>query len=43
MLLTKKKTFLISRIRFMYKFVIPDTKTKQNKIFVVFEFWSMFS
>ena len=31
-----KKTFLISGIHFTYKFVISDTKTKQNKIFVVF-------
>jgi len=29
--------FLISGIRFTYKFVILDTKTKQHKIFVVFE------
>ena len=33
----KRKTFLISRIHFTYKFIISDTKTKQNKIFVVFE------
>jgi hypothetical protein len=33
----KKKTFLIWGICFTYKFVIPNTKTKQNKFFVVFE------
>ena len=33
----KKNTFLISGIRFMYKFVNPDPKTKQNKNFVAFE------
>ena len=32
-----KNTFLISGICFTYKFVIHDTKTKQNKFFVVFE------
>jgi hypothetical protein len=36
-MLSKENTFLISEIRFTYKFVIPDIKTKQNKIFVVFE------
>jgi hypothetical protein len=36
-MLPTKNTFLISGIHFMYNFVIPDTKTKQNKIFVLFE------
>jgi hypothetical protein len=36
-MLSKENTFLISGIRFAYKFIIPDIKTKQNKIFVVFE------
>jgi hypothetical protein len=33
----KENTFLILGIYFTYKFIIPDTKTTQNKIFVVFE------
>jgi hypothetical protein len=33
----KETTFLISGIRFTYKFIIPDIKTKQNKFFVIFE------
>jgi hypothetical protein len=36
-MLSTKNTFLILRIHFTYKFLIPDTKTKQNKICVVFE------
>jgi hypothetical protein len=36
-MLSKENTFLISGICFTYKFIIPDIKTKQNKIFVVFE------
>jgi len=36
-MLSKENTFSISGIRFIYKFVISDIKTKQNKIFVVFE------
>jgi len=28
---SKENTFLISGIHFTYKFVIPDTKTTQNK------------
>jgi hypothetical protein len=34
---SKENIFLISGIRFTYKFVIFDIKTKQNKIFVIFE------
>jgi len=36
-MLSKENTFLILEIHFTYKFIIPDIKTKQNKIFVVFE------
>ena len=35
--LSKENIFVISRIRFTYKFIIPDIKTKQNKIFVIFK------
>jgi hypothetical protein len=34
---SKENIFLISGIRFTYKFLIFDIKTKQNKIFVIFE------
>jgi len=33
----KETTFLISGIRFTYKFIIPDIQTKQNNFFVIFE------
>jgi hypothetical protein len=33
----KETTFLISGIRFTYKFIIPDIKTIQNNFFVIFE------
>jgi len=33
----KRTTFLISGLRFTYKFVIPDIKTKQNIFFLFFE------
>jgi len=33
----KETTFLISGIRFTYKFIISDIKTKQNNFFVIFE------
>jgi hypothetical protein len=33
----KKTTFLISGVRFTYKFVIPDIKRKQNIFWVFFE------
>ena len=35
MSIKKKTTFLISGIRLTYKFVIPNTKRKQN-IFLIF-------
>jgi hypothetical protein len=36
----KRTTFLISGLRFTYKFVIPDIKTKQNITFI-FIFWNI--
>ena len=35
----KKTTFLISGIRFTYKFVIPNTKRKQNIFLEFFKYW----
>jgi ubiquitin-protein ligase len=36
----KKTTFLISGVRFTYKFVIPDIKRKQNIFLSVFlKYW----
>ena len=35
----KRNTFLISEIRFTYKFVIPDTKTKQNIFLKFLKYW----
>ena len=32
----KKTTFLISGVRFTYKFIIPDIKRKQKIFFLVF-------
>jgi len=37
-MLSKANTFLISGIYFTYKFVIPDTRTTQNKSFF-YVFW----
>jgi hypothetical protein len=35
----KKTIFLISKIHFTYKFVIPDIKIKQNIFFVFLKYW----
>jgi len=36
----KRTTFFISGIRFTYKFVIPDIKTKQKYFFLIFlKYW----
>jgi len=40
---SKESTFLISRILFTYKFVIPDTTTIQNKFFFVFWYFGQCS
>jgi hypothetical protein len=39
----KRTTFFISGIRFTYKFVIPDIKTKQKYFFDFFEILAKFS
>jgi len=36
----KEITFLISGIYFMYKFVIPYTKRKQNIFLKILKYWS---
>jgi hypothetical protein len=37
---SKEILFLILGIRFTYKFIIPDTKTKQNNFFLEFlKYW----
>jgi hypothetical protein len=35
----KRTTFFISGIRFTYKFVIPDIKTKQKYFFDFLKYW----
>jgi len=35
----QKKTFLISGIRFTYKCIIPDTKTKQDNFLEFLKYW----
>jgi len=35
----KKTTFLISRVRLTYKFIIPDIKRKQNIFWVFLKYW----